>query len=625
MTTTAILRDEVIAAVTAGEAVERDVPGGRLFLDRPLPFLCVHRQLPDQLEVGFDTLCAAEAAHLIVKGDEATGAWIQDLVEGLAHWSTERFGSFLALEVWSAGSPPAGPPVIRVLTSSKGETSATAKALNDALGDALLAGREVTAALVPTAQIAPPALDPVLGETCVRVEGAVLLGVEVPAVLHDPSTRRPYPVALRDARRALAPAFRRTFFEFMQTQTDEPVADFRVLGSHRMDATGRDADEELAAIADDLGFLLAVTPVNGPEAWEEFVASAHRAAPRFHYRPLSIDPDVVKRRLYALPLEDVADPVLGALLRAKRTEVDRMVSMLADRDGPEFLLGSLQLYGPVDPVLVETAINLLSSVTGRLGPPASWDPVESVNAHAFADRVRAEIAAYRLALPSLDARVEVRDDVATLQVDAGRVFVPSTMGVASARVEALVHHEVGTHVITHANGSAQPLRLLGVGLPGAAFTQEGLAVFAEYVCGGMTAGRLCHVAARVIAADAVARGLPFADAFHALHEGHGLSRAGAFRLLVRTYRSGGLTKDAGYLSGLTGVLAHVAGGGELEPLLAGKVGIDHLAVVEDLVWRGLVRPPVLRPRWLDVDGSRERLDRVRQGLTVLDLASEVPA
>ena len=52
---------------------------------------------------------------------------------------------------------------------------------------------------------------------------------------------------------------------------------------------------------------------------------------------------------------------------------------------------------------------------------------------------------------------------------------------------ALLQHEIGTHVVTHVNGSRQPLRLLGAGLAGYDETQEGLAVFAEYLVGGLTA------------------------------------------------------------------------------------------------------------------------------------------
>ena len=46
---------------------------------------------------------------------------------------------------------------------------------------------------------------------------------------------------------------------------------------------------------------------------------------------------------------------------------------------------------------------------------------------------------------------------------------------------ALLHHEVGTHLVTHVNGTHQPIKVLGVGLAGYDETQEGLAVLAEYL------------------------------------------------------------------------------------------------------------------------------------------------
>ena len=41
------------------------------------------------------------------------------------------------------------------------------------------------------------------------------------------------------------------------------------------------------------------------------------------------------------------------------------------------------------------------------------------------------------------------------------------------------------------------------------------------------------------------------------------------------FRGGGLTKVALYLRGLVEILDHIGGGGELEPLLVGKVAVEY--------------------------------------------------
>ena len=41
--------------------------------------------------------------------------------------------------------------------------------------------------------------------------------------------------------------------------------------------------------------------------------------------------------------------------------------------------------------------------------------------------------------------------------------------------------------------------------------------------------------------------------------------------------------------------------------------------VEDLIQRGALEPPWARPRWLSGPGAEERLERVRQGMSAVDL------
>jgi hypothetical protein len=42
-------------------------------------------------------------------------------------------------------------------------------------------------------------------------------------------------------------------------------------------------------------------------------------------------------------------------------------------------------------------------------------------------------------------------------------------------------------------------------------------------------------------------------------------------------------------------------------------------LIEDLEWREVLRPPVLRPRYLDLPETAERLKRLRAGMSVVDL------
>ena len=338
--------------------------------------------------------------------------------------------------------------------------------------------------------------------------------------------------------------------------------------------------------------------------------------PALHYRPLLVDPVVLKRRLFKVPVERIEDPALAMVFRQKLYELDRQITMFQDRNTPRFLHESIQLYGGVDDDLYDLAVELLKRI-----PPRSREASSSgkVNAEAFARVAREEIEFLRGQLPGLTARVEIRPDVTGLLVSRGNLLVSSDSNIPGSRVEALVQHEVGTHVLTYHNGRAQKLRILSNGLTGYDTLQEGLAVLSEYLVGGLSRPRLRLLAARVVAVRLLVDGASFIDTFRELQQTYGFANRTAFTVAVRTYRSGGLTKDAVYLLGLKQILDYIRGGGELEPLFVGKMAAEHIPIIRELTWRGVLVPPPLTPRYIHRPDSLARINKLRRGTGVLDL------
>ena len=245
-----------------------------------------------------------------------------------------------------------------------------------------------------------------------------------------------------------------------------------------------------------------------------------------------------------------------------------------------------------------------------------------VKAEEFVVRAREEIGRYQLAYPDLRSTVELRDDVSGLLVVRGNLLVENGKRFDAARVKPLLQHEIGTHVLTYFNGRAQPFKQLYVGLSGYEELQEGLAVLAEYLVGGLNQRRLRILAARVVAAKRLTEGAAFEKVFRELNERHGFSLREAFTITMRVFRGGGLTKDACYLRGLTQVLRYLSTGGDLETLLVGKIAVSHVNIIKELQWREVLAPPPLRPFYLDEPGAREKLQELRSGLTPVDLAKK---
>ncbi|MEV4689048.1 flavohemoglobin expression-modulating QEGLA motif protein [Microbacterium sp. LWH3-1.2] len=364
-------------------------------------------------------------------------------------------------------------------------------------------------------------------------------------------------------------------------------------------ATDLAADHAMASLAGTVRFLLEMTPVNADDIRAQFLADPEND-PVFEYRPLDVDPDVLDAEVAALPLDAVADATLAALLRNRQREMTLRVEMLRARNTPEFLQLSIAQYGPVLPALVDTADDLLTRLPhGRLER-------DSVGAESFLAAAKAEIAHYRSIDPDAELHAEIRDDVSGVLVEGNTLLISQNAAVAGPRVNALLQHEVGTHLVTQVNGLAQPIRMLGAGLAHYDETQEGLAVLAEIACGGLTASRLRQLAARVVAVHALVGGASFVET-HRLLTGHGLPAGSAYSVAMRVYRAGGFTKDAIYLRGLLALLDHVARGGALDLLFLGKFSLEDLPLVQDLAKRGLLAPARLTPRYLSEAESAERI------------------
>ncbi|HEX5033666.1 MAG TPA: flavohemoglobin expression-modulating QEGLA motif protein, partial [bacterium] len=428
--------------------------------------------------------------------------------------------------------------------------------------------------------------------------------------------RHIYPLLLRQLQRGLDRAFQKTFFEFMKTRTTQRPANYQVLGRRAVVKAVWEVDRQLAEVSNAFDFLLQVTPVNAEHAWRRFKHEGYGKEPVFYYRHLPVDPSLLKRNLYAVPIERIEDPTLAMIFREKQEELERELGMLTDRGTPRFIYGSLQLFGGVNAELLALAKRLLRSF-----PPRSREEghAGALRAEAFARRAEEDFRYYRAIYPAFKAKVEIRDDIASgLMVSRGHLLISRETRVPASRVDALLQHEVGTHLVSYYNGRAQPFRQLYSGLAGYEELQEGLAVLGEYLAGGLSRPRIRLLAGRVLAVKALLDGAQFVDTYRLLNREHGFERRTAFTVALRVHRGGGLTKDAVYLRGINEVVRYLREGGELEQLFVGKIAAAHVPIIRELQWRGVLRPAPLLPRYLQYAEARKRLQQLRQETNVIE-------
>ncbi|WP_257658146.1 flavohemoglobin expression-modulating QEGLA motif protein [Parapedobacter lycopersici] len=596
-----------------GNPLHMDLPnGGKLHLDRPVPFLLVYRIPPGAEDTFTPTLGETESAYLVSSAhpdDESTRLTIKTIANNLA----DKFGGFMLLEVWLSDQADAAAFTIHL--NQKSALPVAEKLRNELQEIRLSQSSKMEAVLEREKKMpAPPYYDALMGNEEARKSEIILIGLEIAPIYIDQQTGLPYPLILRELREGFGKALKKSFFEFVRMQTSYNAAHFEMLGTTELHELVWEIDDKLAEYTQLFDFLLLVTPINVKEEWAGFSKSKYLGTPSFHYRPMPIDPELIKRKLYNLPIEHISDPTLAYLFRDKRKEIDRMLNMLGEREKPDFLYSSQQLFGNIEESLLETARAILVAAEPSELPKQR----EMLQAAEFASLAETELQFLKQQYGQVSTAVRIREDVEGVMVSRGTLNVSSRYRISRARAFALVQHEIGTHVVTYYNGMAQPLKLFYLGVPGYEQLQEGLAVLAEYLVGGLTNERIRILAARVVAVYHMIAGNSFSDTFFMLTDKYQFKSETAFHIAMRVYRGGGLTKDAVYLKGLLNVIEYIKQGKDITKLLVGKIRQDYLPVIEELMHRGLLNPSPLRPRFLDKPFI-DRLDDIKNGGSIFKM------
>ncbi|MFT2009659.1 flavohemoglobin expression-modulating QEGLA motif protein [Pontibacter sp. 13R65] len=601
-----------VGTLKRGRQLRRRLPeGGLLHIDRPLPFLVLFRHPAGKPDYATADFVKAEASYLIAHEEQTPE--LAMLLKEIAKAMSAKFGAFMILELFAAPSSAPEAPLFQVLGPEKA-LPATVNVLKKELEQIKIEHLPATVAIASNQPLlsGPQRL---LSEDELKQMSCLMLGLELKPVYKNAATGNAYPLLLRTLRSRLSSAIKKAVFDFVRVQTTHHPTHFQALGRQAVVSAVWRIDKQLSSISDQFQFLMLVTPVNAPEAWEAFCKSKFKKAPTFQYRLMPVDTDLLKRKLYNIPVEKVEDPTLGYLFRDKRHELDKMLTMLADRNSPDFLYSSLQLFGGVDELLLKVAEGILAA----LPEPEAQSETALIPVEEFAALASQEIAFLRSQNAIVNTGVEIRKDIVGLLVSKGKLYIGTDAQIPRNRAEALIQHEVGTHILTYFNGKAQPLQQLYVGVPGYEELQEGLAVLSEYLVGGLNHDRLRLLAARVVAVHHLEKGCNFTDNFWRLKEEYKFDNDTAFDIAMRVHRGGGLTKDAVYLKGLVHLLQFLKDGGELEPLLIGKIRQDYIPIVQELIYREVLQAAPIKPRYLLDPAIQPKLDQLKGGLTVFNL------
>jgi uncharacterized protein (TIGR02421 family) len=605
------LLEHITRRLSRGGRVVRALPhGGRMMIDRPLPFLCIHRTNQDAYEAGVDQIVRAQTAYLRVSSRPEAADEVRALIGAVAGAVAKVSPAFLLLELWAA-DPQENSKTFKVLAPINNAPE-TAAELEKGMQEIVSRWRGAKLEMIDTHDRHPPHAAPLFTLEQLKKEGMLLIGIEVPQLYRgaDGELSR---IALRRLRDRFTDVIKRTVHAFARVQAPQRYEHHLVLGRTRFSRLAINIDKALAKISGSFDLLLNVSPVNTEEAWHEFRQDHYQKKPDLHYRLIAVDPEKIKRDLHNLRIDEMEDSTLQAIFRSKRNELDTQVTLLSERGRRQFLYSGLRLYGGVDEEILAQARNILGAADA-LTP----DSAPKIPAPQFMDMIREELAHYAPHFPKTPLEVRISSEIPGIMVSKNVVLLGERFTVDPAHAQALLHHEVGTHILTYANGQRQPFHQLYVGMAGYEELQEGLAVLAEFLSGGLGPARLKLLAGRVVAVHALIQGASYVDCFNLLEKEHHFAPRTAFNITTRVYRGGGLPKDAIYLKGLHKLIAHLDGSAEgLGLFFTGKFALPHLSLIQDLHHRGVLKEPI-PPRYL-TGAALERVKLLRKGMDLATL------
>lgn len=616
--------NQIVLRLDENKHVRRNLPQwGRIHIDRQLPFLCIYRRPAKRQDEGMARLITGQPAYLTASGQKPLVSGLSQLVENTVQTMASAFGSFLIVEIWSEPEaiPPDAPdssfpnPAFNIMLPKQANITDTVDVLETKLAAIEIhqARAEVN---ISIGRPTPPRMPVLLSEALAKELGCVTIGIAVRPIYRHAVTGEILPLIYQTLRREFNRALQQTFFTFAHTQTKYRPAHYQMLGRRAVVKAVWTTDQQLGAIGSSFDFLLQVTPVNAHTAWTKFKRQRFEQLPIFHYRPRAVDPALLKRQLWNIHIERVEDPTLQHLFREKRKELDTQISMLGNINSEKFLYGSMQLYGELDTELITYAKELLETISPH---SREHGGCRTLTALEFAKIARTQIEQYREVCSDFSAEVHIQNNITGLMVSHGNLLVGDKVKIVESRAEALLSHEIGIHLVTYFNGQAQPFTLLSSGLAGYEELQEGLAVLAEYLVGGMSKPRLRLLAARVIATDSLIDGATFIDTFRLLVNTYRFKQRTAFNIVMRIYRAGGLTKDAIYLRGLIQLLRHLQNNPLSDLFFIGKIAIEHVPIIQELQRRKVLQQPKLLPHFLNVPQTAARLEHLGRTLSAIDL------
>lgn len=348
-----------------------------------------------------------------------------------------------------------------------------------------------------------------------------------------------------------------------------------VIASHVDERKIKNVDEKICRIDEQLKLLTYINPRNLEEQKELFLVHGD-FVPRFLYRECELDLDHIQRELKKIP---EVDHVLYPLFSKKIQELSDRASLIESVGTDDFPHFSERVFGGVTEIRYRKAVEFL-----KKHPEVAPDDSPELDSRAAVEQLQAYLKTHHLSHWKVKL---LEESVADVQVTKnGSILVRKGATFRENRLQALLVHELGTHVFRNENGKQQPFQIFRRGTAGYLLTEEGLAVHNQNAL-GLNLGEKFITPALLMVAIFLAGKMSFRDLFDFLRSTYDISEDLVWKLCVKskrgvskTSKSGAFTKDSIYFRGEQEVDRFLSSGGTLPELYVGKISHKDLKILK---------------------------------------------
>lgn len=356
------------------------------------------------------------------------------------------------------------------------------------------------------------------------------------------------------------------------TATPQPTSS-KAYSETREEKILQNLDKKICSINDQINLLSRLKPTNLAEEQKNFFKHPDQS-PHFIYHKPSLDTGYLRNELKKLPTQ-IDHPLLPLYIK-KIAEINHKLSLVDHIGEPEVMQHAASIYGSVTEYQYNQAISFIKNEIFQK------DTSKKLRIEEVIRKVNAYLAQHKLTAWKIKVLEEATSG---MQVNKkNTIMINKKAKISENRLQALIAHEIETHIFRLENGRQQPYELLQHGTAGYLLTEEGLAIYNQRRLNLPLGDKHFSPALNTVA---IFRGTntSFAELFHHLLEAYDVDKERAWNTCVRVKRGlqdtsihGTFTKDLLYFVGYQRIrqLVRDKGIDELKKLYIGKIGIEDL-------------------------------------------------